>query len=478
MALRQEQHISLTQKLSPLQMQVIKLIELTSVELEDKIKQEIEDNPALETAEHEDEFDAGESDELSQEELILGDYASDEDVPDYRLKSRNSDDAQLFEMPITSEKSLHEALLEQIGLREESAQKKIIAENIIGNLDKNGYLQRDLQSIRNDLLLHQNIDVAMEEVEKVLTEVHDLDPPGIGARDLRECLLIQLSRRENPDEAERRAMKILSENFKEFTHKHYDKIMRQQQLSHNELKGAIDEIVSLNPKPGNVWSDSLEIALSKITPDFIAESENGNVTISLNNMAMPILKVNHAFNEMMQGYANNKKSMSNDDKQAMMFMKQKMDAARWFIDAVQQRQHTLQKTMKAIVSIQHDFFVTGDEKQLKPMILKDVAEKTGLDISTISRVSNSKYVQTATGVYPLKFFFSETMQNDAGEDISSHKIKLILQECIENENSIKPLTDEKLTAILNEKGYVVARRTVAKYREQLSIPVARLRKKL
>lgn len=479
MALRQEQHLALSQKLSPLQMQVIKLIELTSVELEDRVKQEVEDNPALEKAERdENDFDTEQSESISQEDLILGDYASEDDVPDYRLKSGKTYDSHSIEMPITSEKSLQEALLEQIGLREKGERKKIIAENIIGNLDENGYLQRDLQAIRNDLLLIQNVDVSMHEVEQVLADVQALDPPGIGARNLQECLLLQLTRTENPDESVLYAIDILKNNFKEFTRKHYDRIMRQLQLSQDELKDAIDEITSLNPKPGNVWSDSLEIALGKITPDFFVESENGIVSISLNNSGVPALKVNRTFNDMMQGYLNNKKSMSKDDKQAMVFMKQKMDAARWFIDAVQQRQNTLQKTMEAIVSIQYDFFAFGEETALKPMILKDVADKTGLDISTISRVSNSKYVQTATGVYPLKFFFSETMQNDAGEDISSHEIKLILKECVENENHEKPLTDERLTALLHEKGYVVARRTVAKYREQLGIPVARLRKKL
>jgi RNA polymerase sigma-54 factor len=491
MALKQEQQLKQVQKLSPLQMQVIKLVELNSVELEDRIKQEVEDNPALETTDPaephtDDEYDIqdGSRDKeeeeeipLSQEEMVLGDYFSEDDVPDYQLNYSSYNESRQRESVYSDEKTLNETLLEQISLLPLNERQKTIAEYIIGNLDENGYLQRDLRSISNDLLLQQHIDASSLEMEDILYEIQDLDPAGVGARNLQECLLLQLQRKEHSPEV-KIAEEILTNYFEEFSHKHYEKILRQLNISEEELRKAIDEIVSLNPKPGNSWTNSLEIAMSNITPDFIVESENGEVIMYLNNQNIPDLKVNRDFYEMVQGYNQNKESMSTRDKQAMLFMKQKMDSAKWFIDAVKQRQNTLQRTMEAIVGIQYDFFLTGDETKLKPMILKDVAEKTGFDISTISRVSNSKYVQTNTGIYPLKFFFSEAMQNEAGEDVSSHEIKYILKESIENENPSKPLTDDQLTRILNQKGYMIARRTVAKYREQMNIPVARLRKKI
>lgn len=488
MALRQQQQLKQTQKLSPLQMQVIKLVELTSLELEDKIKQEIEDNPALEigSADSWDETDedqgfGGEeqaTDSVTQEEIIKGDYMSDEDVPDYQLNAvSDKSPSHFFESNYSDEKSLNESLLEQIGLRKLDAVKQKIAEYIIGNLDENGYLQRDLEAISNDLLFQQNLDVPIAQLEDILRIIQELDPAGVGARSLQESLLLQLKRRQ-PSFAVSLAIAILSDYFEEFSKKHYDKIIRQLNISQDELRTAIKEIVALNPKPGNAVGSSMEVAYGNITPDFIVEADNGEVTMSLNNFNVPQLKVNREFSEMMQGYSKNKESVSADDKQAILFMKQKFDSAKWFIDAVKQRQNTLERTMEAIIGIQYDFFLTGDETALKPMILKDVAEKTGFDISTVSRVSNSKYVQTNSGVYPLKFFFSEAMQNDAGEDVSSREIKFILKESIGEENSSKPLTDDQLTHILNDKGYLIARRTVAKYREQLNIPVARLRKKL
>lgn len=485
MALRQQQELKQTQKLSPLQMQVIKLVELNSVELEDKIRQEVEDNPALEATDTEmpqtpEETDFQAEDDaaaVSQDELILGDYASDDDVPDYRLNASSGNAPQSREFTFSSEKTLIESLQEQIGLHDLDNRKKKIAEYIIGNLDENGYLQRDLQAISDDLLFQEHLEVSSLEMEDVLYEIQDLDPAGVGARDLQECLTLQLQRRE-PDSVTQLAKKIIEDYFEEFSRKHYDKILRQLAITEDDLRDAIEEIVSLNPKPGNAWSDSMEMAMSNITPDFIVESENGEVIMYLNNQNIPSLKVNRDFSEMLQGYNQNKESMSLNDKQAMLFMKQKVDSAKWFIDAVKQRQNTLYRTMQTIVNLQYDFFLTDDETALKPMILKDVAEKTGFDISTISRVSTSKYVQTNSGVYPLKFFFSEAMQNEAGEDVSTREIKYILKQSIEEEDSTKPLTDDQLTKILNEKGYVIARRTVAKYREQLNIPVARLRKKI
>lgn len=485
MALRQQQVLKQTQKLSPLQMQVIKLVELNSIELEDRIKQEVEDNPALETIDSDstqtegDELNTeSEGENISEDDIILGDYFSEDDIPDYRLNnSYKQNEPNFIEINHTNSTSLVDVLLEQIGLSNLDEKKQIIAEYIIGNLDENGYLLRDLESISNDLLFQRHIEVNPLQMEDVLYEIQDLDPAGVGARSLQECLLIQLRRNENTP-LNILAHKIIADYFEEFSRKHYDKIIRQLNISSDDLREAIEEIVSLNPKPGNTLGYDMEIAMNNITPDFMVETYNDEISIYLNNSNIPFLRVNKEFSEMVQGYNDNKKSMSSDNKQAVLFMKQKMDAAKWFIDAVKQRQNTLQRTMEAIVSLQYDFFLSEDETQLKPMILKDVAEKTGFDISTISRVSNSKYVQTNSGIYPLKFFFSEAMQNDAGEDVSSREIKAILQENIDNENSSKPLTDEQLTKILNAQGYIIARRTVAKYREQLNIPVARLRKKI
>ena len=483
MALRQQQELKQTQRLSPLQMQVIKLVELNSVELEDKIKQELEENPALEegnenlNAEDTDDFQERDSN-ISEEEIVLGDYFSEDDIPDYQLnKSQRRNEPDFIEATYSNDKSLNEFLLEQVGLRQLSEQDQKIAEYIIGNLDENGYLQRNLHAISDDLLFQQSIDIEEEKLQSILRIIQDLDPAGVGAGNLQECLILQLERHQ-PTKENRLALQILTEFFEEFSRKHYDKIMRQLNITQDELRDAIDQIISLNPKPGNALGDAIEVAMSNITPDFIVESYNGEVSMYLNNKNIPELKINRDFSEMLQGYTQNKESMSNDAKQAVLFMKQKVDSAKWFIDAVKQRQNTLQRTMEAIIGVQYDFFVTEDETMLKPMILKDIAEKTGFDISTISRVSSSKYVQTNGGVYPLKFFFSEAMQTEDGEDISSREIKFILKESIENENSLKPLTDEQLSKVLNEKGYIIARRTVAKYREQLNIPVARLRKKI
>lgn len=483
MALRQQQELKQIQRLSPLQMQVIKLIELNSVELEDKIKQELEDNPALdEGADHAADSDTETpetEDQLSQEDLMMGDYLTEDDVPDYQMNryQQKRDEPDFIEATFASDKSLNDVLMEQIRLQQLNPEDFKIAEYIIGNLDENGYLKRTLLSISDDLLFQQQIDADEKKLQSILAVIQDLDPAGVGAADLQECLKLQLERND-PSPRNDLALTIITDYFNEFSRKHYDRIMRQLNISTDQLRDAADEITSLNPKPGNVFGDTLEVHMSNITPDFLVESYNGEVSIYLNNRNIPELRVSRQFSNMMKGYTENKESMSSDDKQAVLFMKQKVDSAKWFIDAVQQRQNTLQRTMEAIVKYQYDFFLTEDETMLRPMILKDIAEKTGFDISTISRVSNSKYVQTNSGVYPLKFFFSEAMQNEAGEDVSSREIKIILQQSIDEENPQKPLTDEQLTAVLNEKGYIIARRTVAKYREQLNIPVARLRKKI
>ena len=486
MALRQQQYLKQMQRLSPLQMQVIKLIELNSIELEEKIKQELEENPALdEGADNNDsEDDINNNDDdyaelLSEEEIVKGDYSSEEDMPDFRLRTgrESAFDQPKTDFAFSGDQSLHQSLIDQINLRKINEQDKKIAQYIIGNLDENGYLESTLQSISDDLIFQQNIDTSIKKIEGVLKEIQDLEPAGVGARNLQECLLLQI-RRKKQTELIINASRILEEQFDEFTKKHYDKIKHELSFTYDELKNAVELIISLNPKPGNTWGDSMEMAMANITPDFIVEIEGQEISMSLNNRNIPPLHINRGFTEMLKGYSENKKSMSGDNKQALLFMKQKIDSARWFIDAIKQRQNTLQSTMEAIISLQYDFFITGDEATLKPMILKDVAKKTGYDISTISRVSNSKYVQTHAGVFPLKFFFSEAMQMDDGEDISSREVKIILRQKIEKENPSKPLTDEETTKMLNDKGYVIARRTVAKYREQLGIPVARLRKKL
>ncbi|HHU97943.1 MAG: RNA polymerase factor sigma-54 [Bacteroidota bacterium] len=491
MALKQQQELKQVQRLSPLQMQVIKLVELNSVEVEDRIKQELEDNPALEDAENEprsesealydgeDDLNENEREPISEEDIILGDYFSEDDVPDYRLNTPTSrkNEPSFIEIGHFDEKSLSESLMEQVGLLKLDERKQLIAEYIIGSLDENGYLERELQAISNDLLFQRQLEVSPLQLEDVLYEIQDLDPAGVGARDLQECLLLQLHRLKSSPPVEH-AIKMVTDYFEEFSRKHYDKIMRQMNIGEDELREAIKEVVALNPKPGSAVGGKIQTAMNKITPDFLVDSYNGEITIQLNNSNIPSLRVNRTFSEMLKGYSNNKESMSSDDKQAMLFMKQKVDSAKWFIDAVKQRQNTLQRTMEAIVSIQYDFFITEDESDLKPMILKDVAERTGFDISTISRVSNSKYVQTNGAIYPLKFFFSEAMQTSDGEDISSREVKAALRECVEGEDPSRPYTDEQLTQLLNEKGYVIARRTVAKYREQSNIPVARLRKKI
>ena len=478
MALRQQQEQKQIQRLSPLQMQVIKLIELNSVELEDKINQELEENPALDEHSISSEENRDNEDAITQEELALGDYPTEDDIPQYQLnRYQRRDEPDFIETTIVGDKSLNDYLNEQIRLRQLDYEETLIAEYIIGNLDEDGYLKRDLSAISDDLLFQQSIDVSVDKLQEILAVIQELDPAGVGATSLQESLKLQLERLD-PSPKTALALKIITEHFEEFSRKHYDRIERQLDITRDELREAIDEITSLNPKPGNIFGDSLAIHMSNITPDFIVETTNGEVTMYLNNRNIPELKVSREFSNLMQGYTDNKESMSRDAQQAVLFMKQKMDSAKWFIDAVKQRQNTLYQTMEAIIQLQYDFFLTEDETTLKPMILKDIAQKTGYDISTISRVSNSKYVQINSSVYPLKFFFSEAMQNEAGEDISSRKIKYILQQIVEKENPHKPMTDEQLTSVLNEKGYVIARRTVAKYREQLNIPVARLRKKI
>lgn len=482
--LKQQLQQKLQQKLSPQQIQLIRLLELPAIELEERIKHELEDNPALEEGkETTDDFDATEDsfDEPAPAEqdtdLSLGDYLNEDDIPDYKLREMNGTVNKKEDIPFSVGESLNECLLEQLGLRELSAKDAKTAEYIIGNIDDDGYLRRDLSSIADDLIFQESQDVSSAEVEKILTIIQDFEPAGVGARDLQECLLIQLEKRVPSDTMEM-ALMILKNYFEEFTRKHYDKILRGLNIDEETLKKAIREIVSLNPKPGSSWGDSIATALSQVIPDFVVEANGGELTLIMNNRNVPDMRVNREYSEMFQDYAGNKENQSSDMKDAVMFVKQKLDSAKWFIDAIRQRQETLRRTMETIIILQHDFFLTGDESSLHPMILKDVAERSGYDISTISRVSNSKYVQTNFGIYPLKYFFSESMQTDSGEEISTREVKKIMKDHIDSEDKRKPLTDEELASILKKTGYIIARRTIAKYREQLGIPVARLRKEI
>ena len=487
--LKQQLRQQLQQKLSPQQIQVIRLLELPAIELEEKVKHELEENPALEEGkEMPDEFDQADgeigenSDSMTEnnegeDDLSLGDYLTEDDIPDYKLQEIRDKSTKKEDIPFSVSESLNEFLLQQLGFRNLPDKEMKIAEYIIGNIDDDGYLRRDLGAIADDLMFQAGLDISEKDVENILKMIQDFEPTGVGARNLQECLCIQLQKKEQTPETPI-AIQIIQHYFEDFSRKHYEKILRGLDISEETLKKAIREITLLNPKPGNAWGGTMETAMSQIIPDFIVDSNNGEITLSMNNRGIPDLRINKEYQDMFQDYTSNKANQTSERKNAIQFVKQKLDAAQWFIDAVKQRQETLMRTMEAIIQLQREFFLTGDEATLRPMILKDVAEKTGYDISTISRVSNSKYVQTNFGIYSLKYFFSESMQTDSGEEISTREVKKIMKEHIEAEDKRKPLTDEELANILKEKGYVIARRTVAKYREQLGIPVARLRKEI
>ncbi|MDH6344286.1 RNA polymerase sigma-54 factor [Parabacteroides sp. PFB2-12] len=478
--LKQQLQQKLQQKLSPQQIQLIRLLELPTIELEERVKHELEENPALEEGKEVEEFESVETVEESGDSAIdisLGDYLTEDDIPDYKLREISERTERKEDVPFSIGESLQEALRQQLGLRELDETQMKVAEYIIGNMDDDGYLRRDLAAIADDLVFQAGQDVDEKGIESILYVIQDFEPAGIGARDLQECLLLQLERKTKTQAVEL-AIRVLSDYFDDFTRKHYDKILRGLTVDEAALKAAIQEITSLNPKPGSSWGNSLETAMNLVIPDFIVEAHNGELTLSMNSRGVPDLHISREYAEMFQDYAANKTNQTSERREAVQFVKQKLDSAQWFIDAIRQRQETLRRTMEVIILLQQDFFFTGDEASLRPMILKDVAEKAGYDISTISRVSNSKYVQTNFGVYPLKYFFSESMQTDTGEEISTREVKKIMKEHIEAEDKRKPLTDEELTKILKEKGYVIARRTVAKYREQLGIPVARLRKEI
>lgn len=471
----------LLQKLSPQQIQVIKLLEIPTIQLEQRIKKELEENPVLEMDDTEPAEQMEESDSTNEnegDEFSLEDYMEDDDVPTYKLNTNNySKDDKQVDMPYSSGTSFYESLTQQLGLTDLTDQQKFLAEYIIGNIDEDGYLRRDLMAISDDLAFTMNMTVETDELEKILEVIHDFDPAGVGARSLQECLLLQIHRKKGND-ATCLAAKIIQENFEEFTKKHYDKILHRFEITEDELKGAIAEILKLNPKPGGSVNGAQNRLNQVIIPDFILDNVDGELHLSLNQRNVPELRMNSTYMDMLKGYSKNKKNASKNQKDAVQFVKQKLDSAKWFIDAIKQRQQTLLITMSEIIDFQKEYFKEGEENKLRPMILKDIADRTGLDISTISRVSNSKYIQTHFGIYPLKYFFSEGMQKDTGEEVSTREIKNILAECIDKEDKRNPLTDEKLAKILKGKSYPIARRTVAKYREQLGVPVARLRKEL
>lgn len=478
------------QTLSPQQILVVKLLELPAIELEDRVHAELLENPALEEGKEEncsDEYSDNdqtetETDNDMNEYDSLNDYLTEDDIPDYKLQENNrSKGEQAEEIPFSDAISFYENLKDQLRERNLTEHQRELTEYLIGSLDDDGLLRKSLESISDELAIYVGIDSIVAELEEALTIIQDFDPAGIGARSLQECLLIQIRRKKEEEKVPHRILnleeRIISECYEEFTRKHWDKIIRKLNIDEETFNEAISEITKLNPRPGASLGETIGRNLQQIVPDFTIETfDDGTINVSLNNRNVPELRMSRDFMDMVEEHTKNKSNQSKESKEAMIFLKQKMDAAQGFIDAIRQRQNTLMTTMQAIVELQRPFFMEGDESLLKPMILKDVAERTGLDISTISRVSNSKYVQTNFGIYPLKFFFSDGYTTEDGEEMSVREIRKILKECIDSENKKKPLTDDELADILKEKGYPIARRTVAKYRQQMNIPVARLRK--
>lgn len=489
--LKQGLQQKLLQKLSPQQIQLMKLLQVPTVALEQRIKEELEVNPALEEGGDnddqeevsEDPFasandgDGEEHGEQNREDFDLSAYLDDDETPAYKLQANNySPDDERKEIPFAGGVTFQEQLKAQLQLRDLGPRQYAIAEYLIGNLDEDGYLRRELFAIVDDLAFSQYIETNETELEQILGVVQQLDPPGVGARDLQECLLLQLKRKHQTVELKTAAL-ILRDCMDEFSRKHYDKVAKKLELSDEELRLAIKEILRLNPRPGNSESSSAK-STEHIIPDFILINNDGQLELQLNSRNAPDLKISRTYQEMLDHYSKSKKISGKEQKEAILFVKQKIDSARWFIDAIRQRQQTLMLTMNAILEYQYEYFQSGDETKLRPMILKDIAEQVGLDISTISRVANSKYIQTSFGTKLLKSFFSESLSTDSGEEVSTREVKKILEDTIAAEDKRKPVTDDKLAKILKQKGYNIARRTVAKYREQLNIPVARLRKEI
>jgi RNA polymerase sigma-54 factor len=494
MSLSQSLQQKLLQKLSPQQIQLMKLLQVPTAILDERIKEELEENPALELSDdtHDDSFEeqkdeftesTEEYEESSNEEqyenIDISDYVQegDDEIADYKLRDDNyGDQEEKTTMPYKVETSFYEVLEAQLGMLNLDEREFKITEQIIGSIDEDGYLRRETSAIVDDLAFRQNIDTTEAEVEGLIKRIQQFDPPGVGARTLQECLLLQLLRQKEEGKDVDMAIMALTKYFDEFTKKHYEKIQRGLNLNDEDLREVMLQITKLNPKPGGNVGE-VNKAESYVVPDFFIFNNAGKLELTLNSKNAPELRISEGYRDMLKEYDRGAKK-DRRQKEAVLFIKQKIDAAKWFIDAIKQRQHTLLSTMTAIMNHQHEFFLTGDETTLRPMILKDIAEKTGLDISTVSRVANSKFVQTEFGTYRLKFFFSESLTTDTGEEVSTREVKKILSDLIENESKKKPLSDERLTELLQEKGYNIARRTVAKYREQLNIPVARLRKEL
>ncbi|MAQ74733.1 MAG: RNA polymerase sigma-54 factor [Aquimarina sp.] len=488
--LKQQLNFKLSQKLSPQQIQLMKLIQLPTQAFEQKLKQELEENPALDSGKDQadeydydsyDEYDNTSSDEDYGSESIetdinVDEYLSDDEIPSYRLSSNNySSDDEEKSVPYASGTSFHQHLQDQLNTYRLNDEQRAIAEFLVGSIDESGYIRRSTPDILDDLAFTQNVYTTEDVIKDVFKIVHQLDPAGVGARDLQECLLIQLERKEKTIPI-KLATDIIRTSFDHFSKKHYDKLLAKFDIDEEDLKDAIEEIEHLNPKPGGTYAGNNRI-IEHVVPDFTIRIVDGELELSLNGRNAPELHVSREYNNMLQAYKVSK-DKSKSQKDAVLFIKQKLDAAKWFIEAVKQRQQTLFVTMSAIMHYQESYFLTGDERNLKPMILKDIADEIGMDVSTVSRVANSKYVDTPYGTKLIKDFFSESMTNTDGEEVSTREIKKILEITIGEEDKKKPLTDEKLASILKEKGYPIARRTVAKYREQLDIPVARLRKKI
>ena len=474
MAINQKQVLSLQQKLSPQQIQMIKLLELPAVQLEQRIKQEIEDNIVLEEEER-----SAEDEEQPPQQISFDEYLREDDTPSYKSRINNfSKDDKQRPVYLTEGRSLQEYLVEQLGYRNLPERDLRLAVYLIGSIDEDGYLRRDLESVADDIAFTMGLETTAGELERLLGIIHELEPAGIGARDLRECLLLQMAQMPVNTRPRRLARKILTSYFDEFVKKHYEKLMARLQISEDDFRDAIAEIRHLSPKPGNLYAEGGTDTTPYIIPDFILDYQDGRFNLSLNSYNVPEVRVNRRYMEMIREMVGSDGRVREKDKEAIQFVKNKIDSAKWFISAIKQRHDTLMRTMQTILDYQQEYFKDGDKSKLRPMILKDIADRTGLDVSTISRVVNSKYVQTQFGIILLKSLFSEAMQTASGGEVSSYEIKNILRSCIDDEDKRRPLTDETLMDILNSKGYRIARRTVAKYREMLGIPVARLRKQI
>jgi len=470
--IKQEQTLKQQQKLSPLQIQTIKLIELPIQELEQRIRKELEENPVLDDTPPERDDS---SDDSAPREVSLSEIKDDDPTPSYMFRVNNyGKDEKPHYDTFSVKQSFTQSLMEQLGFRNLDEHQYAIAAFIIGSLDEDGYLRRDLESLVDDLAFRANITTDVEELEKMLSIIQEFEPAGVGARDLRECLLIQLRSFRQSDDV-KNAEAILEDHYQDFANRHFQKIMARMGISEDELKNAIGKIKKLNPSPGGQVDDSYNDQAQQIVPDFHLDYENGEFNLTMPRFSIPEIRVNKKYAELLMESAN---SSERQKKEAAQFVKQKMDSAKWFVEALKQRHNTLLNTMQAILDYQHDYFIDGDESNLKPMVLKDIAERTGFDISTISRVVNSKWIETHFGIFPLKYFFSEGLENVEGEEVSTRELKKVLKECVDAEDKSHPLTDDQLVTLMNAKGYKVARRTIAKYRDQLGISKARLRKEI